>query len=885
MSRLSLIVCLAEISRRILFLVVNGAQRQAHAVVAGIVLVTVPLFIYTATHLSLDTDTSHMLDPSLPYRQLSQEFDQAFPALNDLIVAVIESDSAYVAEDLADRFSQALHRYPHLFQSIYQPGHGPFFDRHGFLYLDTDTLWTVYERLTEAEPFLGTLAHDPSLRGLFTALEQALDHELEPSQQNLLATLFDKIAQAIEDQLAHRPSKPFWREELFGDLQESDGIYRRFVLVKPYLDHTTLEVGGEPLHVMRALARDFSTQGQSPHRARIRLTGSVALANDELGSLPKSAGLATGLSFVLVCLILFWGLGTVRLVGVILITLLIGLAWTAAFTALAIGHLNVISVTFPVLFIGLGVDFGIQLGMRYREERESGLDHQTALTQAVLGVGGALTLAATAAAISFFSFIPTGYKGLAELGLIAGAGMYIALFLNLVFMPALLTLFPIHPSPRPRRDEIIWQAAVWLVGHRRLTLAFTGGMLLAVVFILPRVEFDFNPIHLKDPNLESVATFLDLLNDGQMSPYTASVLAPNLTQAQALAERLKALPEVDKVATLASFVPQNQEEKLAILEEMNLVLYPLTLASASLPPPTQLEQQEAFERFHRQLRHFAPSHLTAPLRRSKTHLLLALDRLTAAPTWPEPALQELQQRLLTDLRYNLTRLQRLLTAEPVTLEDLPQELRERYLAPDGRARVEIFPAEDLSDNHALRRFVSAIRAVAPRVTDTPILLLEGGRVVVRACIQATIFTLSSAMLVVVLALGRWRDAMLVFVPLFMAIVITLASTVILHVPLNLANIVAIPLLFGLGLAFGIYLVLRKRSGLDFVKLFHSSTPRAVIFSALTTMVSFGTLAFSSHRGTASIGILLTIALSSALFCTLVALPALLAELETRTNAA
>ena len=749
------------------------------------------------------------------------------------------------------------------------------------LYLDIDDLWKVDERLTEAEPFLGTLSRDPSLRGLFSVLEQAFDEPLSSAHQDLLTTIFDGISDIIEAQMEGKASKPFWRNELIDEAITSKDLYRSFILVQPRLDFTSLQVGGGGLEIIRNLASELQTDG--PHGVRIRLTGKVALSDDELGSVPQGAGLATITSFSLVLLILLTGLRSSRMVGAILLTLIVGLLWTAALATWAIGHVNVISICFPVLFIGLGVDFGIQFGMRYREECEKGKTSASALQDAAMGVGPSLTLAAVTAAISFFSFVPTGYKGLAELGLIAGGGMFIALLANLTFLPALLSLFPLALPLKRGKNGALWWLGSWMVGHKRITLSITLATLLAACFLLPLAQFDFNPLHMKDPKLESVGTFLDLLNDPDATPYTISVLTRNLAEAEKLGKRLEQLEEVDKVITLASFVPSQQDEKLAIIEEMNLILQPITMPTEKRTPPTVAEQVETLEAFQHRITHPSKYGIGDRLSESMRRLDQSLNRLKTTPGWPDLTLTELQKRLLADLPRNLERLRNLLSAGPVTLKDLPQNLQELYIAPDGRARLEVFPNQNLADNIALRQFVGAVQAVAPNATDTPVALLEGGQVVFNSVIQATIITLIGAIIVLLAALGRIRDAMLVMLPLIMATVLTVASTVVVDVPLNLANIIAIPLLFGLGIAFGIYLMLRKRSGVDFDTLFHSSTPKAVLFSALTTMASFGTLVFIDHRGTASIGLLLTIALTAALVCTLVVLPAILAELESEKS--
>jgi hypothetical protein len=461
--------------------------------------------------------------------------------------------------------------------------------------------------------------------------------------------------------------------------------------------------------------------------------------------------------------------------------------------------------------------------------------------------------------------------------------MFIALFVNLTLLPALLTVMPIQQTVIHGDGKMFRRLTILVTDKRRLTLGFTTIIVLISAAILPQAKFDFNPLNLKDPTTEGVATFLDLLQDPESQPYTISLLADNLVAAQHLARKVEQLETVDKAVTLASYVPTDQEEKLDIIDNMNVVLQPLTLSGNQLPPPDMKEEMQSLRTFSEKITQRKSSREIPEFSASLLRLGRLLEQIKADPQWPAPFLKELEQRLLGNLSESLGKLQQLFMATHVTLDDLPQDIRNRYMASDGRARVQVFPKEDLSDNEAMSRFVRSVQAVVPNATDTPVEIVEAGNTVVKACIEATVITLVASFFLLICVLASFRDAMLVLLPLILAVILTIASSEILSVPLNLANIIALPLLLGLGMAFGIYFVLRARSGLLINTLFTSSTPRAVLFSALTTMASFGTLAFSSHLGTASIGVLLTLSLFFALLCTLVVLPAILAELEARTE--
>ena len=350
--------------REFLIRLVGGCQRLAIWVIGGMGLLTVGLLYYTATHLVLDSDTMNMLDPDLSFRQQKVDFEKAFPQMDGILVIVIEAKESARARNAADQLTDILQQEPNLYRSLYQPGNGPFFARSGFLYLDTEELWNVDEKLTEAEPFLGVVSRDPSLRGLFSGLGKAFDYDITPHHQTLLAKIFHGMSDTIEDQLAGRVSTNHWHDD-FLDVQGTGGsAHRSFILIQPQSDYSKFQSGGDAIQRIRDIAKKLE---QTTPGLRIRLTGSVVMADEELGSVASGAGFSAVLSFVLVWILLHFGFRSARIVFSILIALIVGLVWTAAFATITIGHLNLISVTFPVLYIGLGVDFGIQFGMRYRE--------------------------------------------------------------------------------------------------------------------------------------------------------------------------------------------------------------------------------------------------------------------------------------------------------------------------------------------------------------------------------------------------------------------------------------------------------------------------------------------------------------------------------------
>jgi hypothetical protein len=559
----------------------------------------------------------------------------------------------------------------------------------------------------------------------------------------------------------------------------------------------------------------------------------------------------------------------------IIITLISGLMLTAAFGLAVIGPFNLISVAFAVLFIGLGVDFCIQFCIRYREESRHRSNLRDSLATAGIGVGRQLALAAAAIAIGFFAFVPTDYRGVSELGLIAGTGMIIAFVLSVTLLPALLMIS--RPSAEKAEVGYAFLAPVdkFIIERSGIVLAFFGVLAVLGAIVIPRLSFDFNPINLKSPKAESVATLLDLMRDPDTTPNTIDVLAPSVKAADALAGHLSALPEVSQAVTLASFVPEDQADKLSLIEDTDSLLG-MTLSPATTKPiPTAQETTAAISAVALALHREVTGPVT-PASVAGRRLADGLDRVLSAPP---KMLDSLNAALVPGMQEMLRQLRSALRAKPVSLESLPVELKSDWLTADGRARIQVFPKGDSNDNQVLERFTAAVRAVAPDATGTPISIQESGRTIVHAFIQAAIWASVSITIMLIFVLRRISEVLLTLAPLALSSLLTLATCVAIGQPINFANIIALPLLFGIGVAFSIYFVIASRESTT--GLLQTSLTRAILFSALTTSTAFGSLWLSRHPGTASMGKLLAISLSWTLVTTLIFLPALLAWRDRR----
>jgi uncharacterized protein len=845
--------------------VVTASCNRALIVVMLGVTLGVLAVVYSAQHFSITTNTLDLISPDLAWRRNKAVFDKAFPQQSDLIVAVVDGATPELAERGAAAMTARLSSRDDLLRSVRRPDAGPFLERNGLLLLPVADVAETTKQLIAAQTFLGPLAADPALRGVMDSLRNALEG-VEQGQAKLAD--FDRplsaFAESLERVVQGKPAFFSWRTIISGQ-SGSMRETRRIILMQPKLNNAVLTPGARASDAIRQAARDLHLDPADG--VRVRLTGSVVLADEEFSTLTEHAIPMTAAIVAGVLLMLRFAVRSARIIACILITTLIGLVLTTGLGLLVVGRFNLISVAFVPLFTGLGIDFAIQFGVRYRSERTVHSDLKSALTRVGATIGGSLALAAAAITVGFFAFIPTAYLGASELGLIAGIGMVIAFLLSITLLPALLTL----ARPAGESTAIGFAALApldrFLMKCRTLIFAIAGVAALICTALLPLVHFDFNPLHLRSGGLESVAAMMDLISDLDRTPNTIDVLTPSLVAADELAKRLSMLPEVAQTVTLSRFVPTHQSEKLALISDaaalLDLTLNPIEVQPAPTDVTKSLVQgADAWRR--------APGTATTVAANQARQLASVLDKLaTGTPEMRARA----SETLITPLSILLDQLRTMLRAEPVTLQTLPPDLVQDWLVGDGRARIQVFPAGESNDNRTLRRFSQAVRTVAPDATGTPISIQEAAGTVVGAFIRAGIWSFLAITTLLALVFRRVRDVILTLIPILLTALLTLVSCVLIGQPLNFANIIALPLLFCIGVAFNIYFVIAWRSGET--NLLESSLTRAVLFSALTTATAFGSLWFSTHPGTASMGKLLMISLGWTLVTALLFEPALL----------
>jgi len=835
--------------------VIDFCTRYAwQVVVVGMVLAGAS-GVYAARHFAINSDISTLLSNDIGWRQRELAFEHAFHLFKRIFV-VVESPTPELASEATAALTRELAKNKQRFQSVTQLGGGEFFATNGLLFQSLEDLTRTAALMVQAEPLVHDMATDPSLRGLVAGLEDGL-LGLQSGKLKLddFTRTFNAASDTVETVIKGKPASFSWRVLIAGHPAKPSEL-RGFIDVRPVLDYSAIEAG----HAATAAIREVAAHIAPKYQATVRLTGPVAMADEEFATI-KEGALRNGIITIVIVLIILWlALRSKRLIVAVFVNLFIGLALTAALGLAMVGSLNLISVYFAVLFVGIGVDFGIQYSVRYRAERHEVDDIKAAVLVAGKHVGAPLTLAAGATAAGFLSFLPTDYRGVSELGLIAGFGMLIAFATSITVLPALIRLF--NPPGEP--DELGFSSLApvdrFLERQRIPIIVGTALVVIAGLPLLYWLRFDFNPINLRDPKTESIATYLNLARDPDTNGNASEVLAPSLGEANTIAARLSKVPEVARVMTLTTFIPGDQQAKLPLIHNAAAKLSSAFDPKNAETPPSDADNVDALKE--------GASRLIEAAGNQKGPGADAAKRLAAALTAVAQGSPDLRGKVeaafIPPLQTVLASLHSSLQAQPVTQASLPQDLARDWMTADGHARVEVAPKGNANDNEEMRQFARAVLAVEPGAVEGPISILDAGETIVRAFIEAGLWAMLSIGILLWLVLRRIGDVLLTLIPLLTAGVVTLELCVLIGLPLNFANIIALPLLLGVGVAFKIYYIMAWREGQT--NLLQTSLTRAVFFSALTTATAFGSLWFSSHPGTASMGKLLALSL----MCTLAA---------------
>ncbi|MEQ9002671.1 MAG: MMPL family transporter [Pseudomonadales bacterium] len=821
-------------------------ERHAWPALVVIAVLAALSAVVAARHARIDSDLSRLIRPSadLAWYQHDQHFKAAFPELQQTAVVVVSGGDGEAVDGAAESLTTALRQRADV-EFVYAPGVDPFFRRHRLYYLDEDTLaaW-----LRGVEVNYGALLRLGDSAGLANAAVTFAD-QISAGSGLPLPDPLRSLARSFEGD-----GPPDIRIEAFPPLRDEGAAAHYAVLqLKGAQRHDQALPGAE----LVAMLEEVVAEAPVADGVDVRLTGEVVLAHEEIGAALRGIGIAGTVSLVLLAVILGFGVRSLRIVAGIFLLLLAGTALTLGFATVSVGTFNTLALMFVIMFFGLGVDFVVHYTLRVRDAHAAGTPDVQATVTAADDLGPALLLCMVTSGIAFLAFVPTAYRGLGELGIISAGGMVIALALTLTLIPALFAAFGM-----PARS--------WGGGPPRWhggtlpplpVLAVTALLALAALWWAKDLRFDYSVLALRDADAEAMSTLLELQRQGITTDYSISVLADDDAAAE-LQRRLLQLPEVASVSAPEDWLPVRQGDKQALLAPV-----------ASLVTAIEVQPAQHDVSLPDAIDYLAEVGDAVPAERRELYeaLLDGLRRVAADPV----EVQRLDLMLEAELAAGLADLTAMLTAEPFTLADLPADVRARMITPDGRQLLTVEPATTLASRSATEAFITAVAAVAPNYAGRAVVEWGVGDVVVTAFLQAAAIAVAGIVVALLVFFRSLVLPLLVLAPLALALLFTFALAEVFGLTLNMANILVVPLIFGLGVDSGVHVVHRFARDGSIDAVFESSTARAVTISALTTIGTFFSLSFSPHKGAASVGLLLSMAIGLMLLATYIVLPALL----------
>ncbi|MGQ9689132.1 MAG: efflux RND transporter permease subunit [Desulfobaccales bacterium] len=864
----------------------------------GIILISMALaalaVFYTYHHLGFRTTRSDLVaaDQSLILRE--EELSQEFGSRDDLVV-VVENGHPSRSKAFAEALAVELRKHPQEFPEMFYRLQPEAFKKWALLYLEPQQLQELREKLVKHQGLVAGLAAEPSLVAFFRAVNQEFTGSLlgelfvgflERDQDgpripdlSLLNTTLRQLKQGLEGRqdftsplagLLFQGMADLDQEGYF--LTENDK-YLLF-LVTPRKDGFTQ--ASQSLKLLREIVARVLAAFPG---VKAGVTGPLALEADEMSSAMADISLATWLSLASQMLLLILFLRSLRRTLVEGLVLVVGLSWTFAMAALVVGHLNLLSIVFAPLMLGITIDYGIHWLCRLEEEQaHQGKTNGNSLISTMQRAAPGIIYAALAAAASFVPLTLTGFKGLAELGLILALGVLLMLLATLILLPSLLVVTEGFQAPVAAEDCPPKPRSFLDLNWRRPGLVVTVGLLFTVLgaFSLLQVKFDLNPLNLQNQKTESVVWEMKLLKDSRYSTAYGALTADSLEDLQAKTRALKKLSTVSHVESILSFLPDQAEAKREQLAELAPLIRNLSFPAApAASDPQALAATLAPLRF--KLARALESEPTLGQVKEAADLLgEIIPLLTSGPPEVKVGLAAFEKRFFQDLRDKWNFLRDNLAAPQPRITDLPPEVRDRFVSPRGTFLVRVFSSEDIWDPAPLGRFVNDLRRVDPDVTGDPVLLYVFTHAFRNACLWAAGVGLTLITLMLWVVFRSFKLTLLALLPLVVGTGWTLNLMWLLNIPFNQANVLFLPLILGEGITFGIIILVRWQSEESArVITLPASTAKGVLLSALTTTVGFGSLMLSGHQGTFTLGLLATVGSLSVLLASLSVLPAFL----------
>lgn len=843
--------------------------------------------IFTITNLKFDMSRNNLVGSDKKYHQNFLKFQKEFPVQDDLVV-VIESDSLEKNRQFVERIGARLEQETNIFTDVFYKGDLKLMGPKALMFVPDDQLGELEQTLKTFRPFIGQFTRSTNLVSLFNLIntqfrtakrEESADNE---SLIKAIPALERIIAQARESLTRSGTPPSPGLTALFGAGEEAEReMYITFAKGKIYLVTARAkseEKNGDAVVRMRELVAEI--QHEVPG-VNVGITGEPILEVDEMEQSQFDSTVASIISLVLSALIFIYGYRQTGRPLKATFCLIIGLGYTLAFTTLVIGHLNILTITFVPILIGLAIDFGVHLITRYEEELRHGKTPEAAIEIAMVNTGFGIFTGALTTAGAFLAMAGTGFKGIQEMGIICGGGMLLCLVPMMTMLPVLLLRGRQNVIDGASHETIDRRAKIenyWL--QRPITVSIVAVVLcLLAASQFHKVYFDYNLLNMQSHGLPAVEYEHKLIESAEKSVLFAAVVATNLDQAHDLEERIKQLPSVASVESMSRYMVKSPQAKLEMVGKIKEGIADIQFATPDTKPVNVSELSSSLF----SLSGYLGLALEEVAKENRPDLIKQLTSLRNTinsfrkdmfvnPEKSSATLSKFQSALFNDIRDTFAALQHQDNRAGLRAEDLPPALHHRFIGVSGHHLLQVFPKKDIWNREYQEEFIKELRTIDPNVTGTPVQLLEYTTLLKNSYQEAAWYSLIAITIFVFIHFRSPVCVVLSLLPVAVGSLWVLGLMGAFGIPFNPANIMTLPLVVGIGVTNGIH-ILNRFAEEQNPGILAKSTGKAVLVSGLTTIAGFGSLIFAKHQGIESLGLLMSLGVTACMIAGLTFLPA------------
>jgi hopanoid biosynthesis associated RND transporter like protein HpnN len=873
------------------------AFTHSFAVIAvSLILAALSLWV-TVEKLTFKTGRGDLVAKGLPYVERHEAFRQEFDDFDGMIV-VVEGDDPNQKKNFAEALAEKFKSQSDVFSDVFYKIDTSYFKDKGLLFLDPEDLADLFQKIDDRQLFLEDINASPNLDQLLKSINAEISSGMvntlmsdflgsedkvkkdDTADLGLLISLLKQMTAHLEE--GNAAYKSPWASFFTGNeetLKEQGYLISgknnlMFILVTPNEDETSFTGYKDSIAIARQLVDE--TLKQFPN-VNVGITGEDVIASDEMTLTQVDVKKATLIALAGVSLLFILAFRGIAKPLMAVFCLIVALCWSMGFTTLTVGHLNILSVVFTTILIGLGIDFGIHILERYKEERLAGEDISTSLQKTVEGTGRGNFAGAITTALAFGAMTLTDFVGVAELGWIAAWGILFCMLAMLLLLPALLAVEEKLRNTDYNGKARRLQNKNWIAGVFRHYYVIIVICLLLVglsALSLKNLAFDYNLLNLQAKNTEAVDYEIKIMQNANRSTWSAAMLADTLEEAQQKLKAVKELSTVGEVESILSLMPAQQGKNLQFLKENSAVLSDLQVLEED-PPFSIKSIARSLKKIRFKLR--SKDDDTGPIQEAGKQLQHVTNALANTdPSVAGKRLSGFSKQLFIDYRGKLADLRNNANPTPVEIDKLPSEMRKRFISNKGRFLISIFPSVDFWDIDEREKFLAQLREVDPDVVGNAVHMFESSRLMKEGYVNGGIYAMAAIVIFVFMTFKNFKTTLFIFLPVIVGSLWTIGIMDLIGVRFNLANLVILPLILGIGVVNGIHIIHRYREEPDkSVPVLAKSTGQAVILSSLTTMIGFGSMMVADHQGIFSLGLVLTIGVGSCLVASVTIVPAIL----------